>query len=131
MYDGDEVMSFLPLCHIFERLFSVMGHITHGYIVNFIESPDTVTDNMMEISPTVGYAVPRIWEKYLLRHLHPDVRRHLVQETRLLRRPSRSAASRATLMMNFKPVPLFLESLYRLAYLPSSASSRNGSASTA
>ena len=35
-----------------------------GIIVNFIESPDTVTDNMIEISPTVGYAVPRIWEKY-------------------------------------------------------------------
>jgi long-chain acyl-CoA synthetase len=56
------VMSFLPLCHVFEQLFSVLGHITHGFTVNFIESPDTVTDNMIEISPTVGYAVPRIWE---------------------------------------------------------------------
>jgi long-chain acyl-CoA synthetase len=60
----DEVMSFLPLCHIFERLFSVYIHLVAGYIVNFIESPDTVAENMREIAPTVGYAVPRIWEKY-------------------------------------------------------------------
>ena len=65
MFDSDEVLSFLPLCHIFERIFSVFAHISYGYTVNFIESPDTVTDNMKEISPTVGYAVPRIWEKYL------------------------------------------------------------------
>ena len=63
IHRSDEVLSFLPLCHIFERLFSVFAHITHGYVVNFVEKPDTVTDNMVEVSPTVGYAVPRIWEK--------------------------------------------------------------------
>ncbi len=62
--ENEEVMSFLPLCHIFERLFSVFIHITKGYTVNFIENLDTIADNMREISPTVGYAVPRIWEKY-------------------------------------------------------------------
>ncbi len=60
----DEVMSFLPLCHIFERMFSLLSHIHAGYVVNFVESPDTIADNLREISPTVGYAVPRIWEKY-------------------------------------------------------------------
>ncbi len=84
MVDTDEVMSFLPLCHVFEQLFSVLGHITHGFTVNFIESPDTVTDNMIEISPTVGYAVPRIWEKYYSAICDQNVRCHLVQEDRLL-----------------------------------------------
>ncbi|MDZ7695996.1 MAG: AMP-binding protein [Deltaproteobacteria bacterium] len=51
MYDTDEVLSFLPLCHVFEQLFTVMGHITHGYVVNFIENLDTVIDNMIEVSP--------------------------------------------------------------------------------
>ena len=60
----DQVLSFLPLCHIFERLFSVFIHITYGYTVNFVEKPNTVTANMIEVSPTIGYAVPRIWEKY-------------------------------------------------------------------
>lgn len=60
----DEVMSFLPLCHIFERLFSFYVHIQAGYIVNFVESLETVPENMTEIQPTIGYGVPRIWEKY-------------------------------------------------------------------
>ena len=64
VYQEDEVLSFLPLCHIFERLFTVFIHIRFGYIVNFVEKPDTVMQNMVEISPTIGYAVPRIWEKY-------------------------------------------------------------------
>jgi long-chain acyl-CoA synthetase len=62
--DRDEVMSFLPLCHIFERIFSVFVHIAYGYIVNFVESLDTVSDNLREISPTVAYGVPRLWERY-------------------------------------------------------------------
>jgi long-chain acyl-CoA synthetase len=113
--DTDEVMSFLPLCHIFERLFSVFVHITHGYVVNFIESPDTVTDNMREISPTVGYAVPRIWEKYLsavyIRMSDATWFKKLVFGLAL-----KIGKHRATLMMNFKPVPFYLETLYRLAH---------------
>jgi len=60
----DEFLSFLPLCHIFEQLFTIFMNIKYGAVVNFIESTDTVTDNMREISPTVAYGVPRVWEKY-------------------------------------------------------------------
>ncbi len=62
--ENENVVSFLPLCHIFERLFSVFIHVKVGYQVNFVEGPDTVMENIQEISPSVGYAVPRIWEKY-------------------------------------------------------------------
>jgi len=115
VYDTDEVMSFLPLCHIFERLFSVFVHITHGYTVNFIESLDTVTDNMREISPTVGYAVPRIWEKYLsaiyIRMSDATWFKRLVFGIAL-----KTGQKRATLRMNFKPVPFYIEGLYQFAY---------------
>jgi long-chain acyl-CoA synthetase len=60
----DELLSFLPLSHIAERMFSVFLPIRFGYTVSFTESPDTVMDNFREISPTVIFAVPRIWEKY-------------------------------------------------------------------
>ncbi len=63
----EEIMSFLPLCHIFERTFSVYAHITVGYTINFAESIDTVPQNLREIHPTIGYAVPRIWEKFYSR----------------------------------------------------------------
>jgi len=60
----EEIMSFLPLCHIFERMFSVYAHMVTGYTINFVESIDTVPQNLREIHPTLGYAVPRIWEKF-------------------------------------------------------------------
>lgn len=116
VYDTDEVLSFLPLCHIFERLFSVFAHIRHGYTVNFIENLDTVTDNMREVSPTLGYAVPRIWEKYLsavyIRMSDATWLKKLVFGIAL-----KIGQKRATLMMNFKPVPLYLKLLYQLAYI--------------
>ena len=115
MTTKDEVMSFLPLCHIFEQLFTVLGHITCGHIVNFIESPDTVAENMMEISPTVGYAVPRIWEKYYsaiqIRMSDATLFKRLVFSVALY-----IGKQRARLAMNFKPVPFYLEIAYQLAY---------------
>jgi long-chain acyl-CoA synthetase len=60
----DEIMSFLPLCHIYERLLSTFVPIGVGAAVNFVESVDTVPQNLREISPTVGHGVPRIWEKF-------------------------------------------------------------------
>lgn len=64
MTGKEEIMSFLPLCHIFERTFSVYLHLYLGYTINFVESIATVAQNLREIHPTVGYAVPRIWEKF-------------------------------------------------------------------
>lgn len=60
----DDVLSFLPLCHIFERLFTGFVPLATGYTVNFTESVETVAENMREVAPTLGYGVPRIWEKY-------------------------------------------------------------------
>jgi len=65
--EKEEIMSFLPLCHIFERTFSVYLQLVMGYTINFVESIDTVPQNLREIHPTIGYAVPRIWEKFYSR----------------------------------------------------------------
>ena len=62
---GDEVVSYLPLCHIAERLISVVNAIALGYTVNFPESPNTVPQDLVEIQPTFFLGVPRVWEKYL------------------------------------------------------------------
>ncbi len=62
--DKDEVISFLPLSHIAERMLSIYLPINAGYRVNFVENTDTITQNMTEVSPTFMLSVPRIWEKY-------------------------------------------------------------------
>ncbi len=64
IYHDDEILSYLPLSHIAERVMTVFNGIYFGYTANFIENLDTVTDNMKEVSPTVVFGVPRIWEKY-------------------------------------------------------------------
>ncbi len=59
----DEQICFLPLCHILERLFSGFGPIASKATLNFAESPETVFDNLQEVSPHTFVAVPRLWEK--------------------------------------------------------------------
>ncbi len=59
----DEQLCFLPLCHVLERIVSVEYPIAVGSTVNFAESPDTVFDNLREVSPHIFTAVPRLWEK--------------------------------------------------------------------
>ena len=60
----DEQLSFLPLCHILERLLSILVPLKSCGTVNFVEGPDTVPENIRELSPTTFIAVPRIWEKF-------------------------------------------------------------------
>ena len=62
--ENDETISFLPLNHIFEQIFDFLVHIVVGHIVNFTENTDTVMADMIDVSPTMFHAVPRIWEKY-------------------------------------------------------------------
>lgn len=59
----DEVISFLPFAHIFENYTSVFNAILLGYVVNFVESADTLAQNLREVSPTYFAGPPRIWEK--------------------------------------------------------------------
>lgn len=59
----DEVISYLPLAHIYENMVSVFMAIKVGYVVNFVESFDTLFTNLREVSPTYFASVPRIWEK--------------------------------------------------------------------
>jgi len=60
----DERMAFLPLCHIAERLGGQYHSLHSGSVLNFVENPETVPENVREIAPTVFTAVPRVWEKF-------------------------------------------------------------------
>ncbi len=60
---SDSFVSALPLCHIAERMFSLIFPMWAGCTVNFAESVATLQDDLQEISPTAFLNVPRIWEK--------------------------------------------------------------------
>jgi long-chain acyl-CoA synthetase len=61
----DDVLSYLPLCHIAERLISVVNAVGLGYRVNFGEGGDALLTDLGEVQPTFFVGVPRVWEKML------------------------------------------------------------------
>ncbi|HEY5727092.1 MAG TPA: AMP-binding protein [Acidimicrobiia bacterium] len=59
----DVIISYLPLCHIFEKLISQVNHAGVGWVTHFGESIDTLSTDLREVQPTFVQGVPRIWEK--------------------------------------------------------------------
>lgn len=59
----DLLLSFLPLCHSFERMAGYYTVMACGCTVAYAESIDTVRDNLMEIKPTIVTTVPRLFER--------------------------------------------------------------------
>ncbi|GGX38581.1 AMP-dependent synthetase/ligase [Saccharospirillum salsuginis] len=57
------ILSYLPLCHVAEQAFSTMNAMSRRMVVNFGESLRTIRTDLQEISPQMFFGVPRIWEK--------------------------------------------------------------------
>jgi long-chain acyl-CoA synthetase len=61
-----KVLSFLPLCHIFERMV-VYCYIGNGVSIYYAESLDLIADNLKEVKPDFFTSVPRLLEKVYMR----------------------------------------------------------------
>jgi long-chain acyl-CoA synthetase len=59
---NSRALSFLPICHIFERMILYLYQY-YGVSVYFGESIDKISDNIKEVKPNVITAVPRLLEK--------------------------------------------------------------------
>ena len=60
---GDTALSFLPLSHVFERTGGLYSMLLGGCTIAFAESMDTLSQNMLEVRPTILLSVPRVYEK--------------------------------------------------------------------
>lgn len=63
LHENDLFLSFLPLCHIYERLAGYYLPLYTGSKIAYAENVQTVGDNMREVHPTVMISVPRLYEK--------------------------------------------------------------------
>ena len=110
----DRCLSFLPLCHIFERM---AGHFTMmdaGATIAYAESVEAVSDNLIEVRPTVLVSVPRLYEKMHARVLDavrvaPPLRRKLFHWALGVGR------RKSERLLAHQPVPLLLAWQARLA----------------
>ena len=59
---GASALSFLPVCHIFERMILYLYQYC-GIEIYFAESIDKISDNLKEVKPEVMTVVPRLLEK--------------------------------------------------------------------
>ena len=63
IYDTDSFLSFLPLCHIFERMAGYYTGFSAGCKIYFAESIESVAQNLIEVKPTILTSVPRLFER--------------------------------------------------------------------
>jgi long-chain acyl-CoA synthetase len=60
---GDERVAFLPMCGAAERILGLYCSLASRCVSNYLESADTLTENLQEVQPTVLGATPMVWEQ--------------------------------------------------------------------
>jgi long-chain acyl-CoA synthetase len=61
--DKDLLLSFLPLCHVFERMAGYYTAMSCGATIAYAESIESVAENLLEVRPTIVCSVPRLFER--------------------------------------------------------------------
>jgi long-chain acyl-CoA synthetase len=64
---GDERVAFLPMSGMMERVLGLYVALFSRTISNYLESPDTLIENLREVQPTVLGASPVVWERFRTR----------------------------------------------------------------
>lgn len=111
--DRDVSLCFLPLSHVFERAWTY--YVLHcGMTNNYLEDPKTIIEAIKEVKPTIMCAVPRFYEK-----IYATVFHRLESASPLKKRLFEWAidvgARRNNCIKDERPVPFFLEAMYRIA----------------
>ncbi len=69
IYAGDKILSYLPVCHIYERMTNYIFQYS-GCSTYYVENMGTIVDNIKEIKPDAFTTVPRLLEKVYDRILY-------------------------------------------------------------
>ena len=122
--EKDSMVSSLPLCHIGERVFSVLTPLWVRLTINFAESINTLQEDLREISPTTFLNVPRIWEK-MYSNVIINIGESVFLKRWVFKAMMPIGRKVAGMKLAKKKVPFYLWILYGLAYLLLFRSLRN------
>jgi long-chain acyl-CoA synthetase len=112
--EAEDHLSCFPLCHVLERFWTVYHPIYHGYVCHFPENLDAIPQHLMEVQPTIMFAVPRYWEKFYS-SIQARVDDALAIERWVYNKAMRIGSKVATLTRDRRPVPLMIRLLHALA----------------
>jgi long-chain acyl-CoA synthetase len=110
---GDRTLSFLPLCHIAERMGTVYNPLAIGPVVHFPENAGTVFNDVREVMPHLLFGPPRFWEK-----MHSQVTLYLQDAIPLARWAYRAVTSAGSSLAEARlaqrTVPAWRQGAYRI-----------------
>ena len=105
---GDRTLSYLPLAHIAEQMFTIHGPVVGGGAVYYSRGIDKLRDDLVEVKPTVFFGVPRVWEKF-----HAGVEAKLAEATgakaKIAQQAMTAGRERAAHLNRGEKLPLTLE----------------------
>lgn len=113
LHEGDTALSFLPLCHAFERTVACVC-LASGVSLIFAESIDTIARDLLLVRPTVMSAVPRVFEKLHARVLEKGAAASGLQRV-IFNWALGVAARRGERLAAGRPIPLTLAAASRVA----------------
>jgi long-chain acyl-CoA synthetase len=61
---GDERVAFLPMSGMMERVLGLYVALSTRTVSNYLESPDTLLENLREVQPSALCALPVVWERF-------------------------------------------------------------------
>lgn len=64
-YGHGTLCSFLPLCHVAEKIQNIGVGVSQRYTVSFCSKIENVSRELPEVEPTLLLSVPRLWEKMM------------------------------------------------------------------
>lgn len=112
--DKDIFLSFLPLCHIFERMAGYYTAFSAGSVIAYAESIEKIANNMEDIKPTIMTAVPRLFER-MYSKIKKNVENQPDKKQKIFNWGIEIGKELCIAKKSGNPVPLFLNLKYKLA----------------
>ncbi len=112
--ETDTFLSFLPLCHIFERMAGYYTAFSAGSLIAYAESIEKIAGNMEEIHPTIITAVPRLFER-MYNKIKRNVESMPEKRQKIFNWGIEIGKEFQLAKKSGQPVPIFLSLKYKLA----------------